>query len=78
MEGVVIVAFRRAPLREPDRLQIAEEHHQAFILLPGLAGFVSHLLFGAVNEVAPTFLGQWAVPLSGQGARIREQLVERS
>ncbi len=44
MEGVVIVAFRRALLREPHRLQIAEERHQAFILPPGLVGFgISHL-----------------------------------
>jgi hypothetical protein len=39
---------------------------------------VSHLLFGTVNEVTPTLLGQWAVPLPGKGARIREQLVEHS
>ena len=27
---------------------------------------VCHLLFGTVNEVATTFLGQWAIPLSSK------------
>jgi hypothetical protein len=33
-------------------------------------------LFGTVNEVAPTFLGQWAVPISGEDTRLLEELIE--
>ena len=36
----------------------------------------SHVLFGTVNEVAPTFLSQGAVPVPGKDTRLLEKSIE--